>query len=306
MSRKHKKNFKKTEENYKLACKSCPLHKEDGEKMCCNVKHPMEKEYDPRNTLEDWCKKVHRKGSPFESNENLEKYVLMYSDTDFLDASEIAEAFHEPKSEQKFGRIARVEVDGIEFEFKFTPYVGDLSELLCESCPMDGLCDRLKNPYDMKNDEETFRDFCCHGGKNISDEEAYKDETIDGLAPDINDVLKFAKKTAPDVYKDCLAHVGEEKKIVTNIIDGIELIKSKEDTYNLAQNGELIFSQWFSEIIPTKNGKYISNTGYVCVVPVGSVERCLINVSDDTESRIMIGETEGDHRELLETLKEYV
>lgn len=305
MSRKHKKNFKK-KEDFESICKSCPLHREELNNMCSDVKHPMEKEYDPRNTLEDWCKKVHRKGSPFESNGSLEKYVLIHRDPNFLDASEIAEAFHEPKTEQVFGRIARVDVNGTEFEFRFTHTTTDAYTLLCENCPMDKFCDKLKNPYNMKSDEETFRDFCWHGGKNIDDDEAERDKTIDGLVPDINDILEFAKKTAPDVYKNYLESNQEEKKMVTNIIDGIELIKSKEDTYNLAQNGELIFSQWFSKIIPTRNGKYISNTGYVCVVPVGSVEKCLINVSDDTESRIMIGETKEDHRELLETLKEYV
>jgi hypothetical protein len=110
-------------------------------------------------------------------------------------------------AENKKSRTSIVDVDGVKYKFKFHAIAGLAPEdLLCEKfCPLNDICDKLKDPRNMGDDEASFMDFCLAAGqKDKTEEEIMNDESITNLIPDLEGVIKFADATNTDIYQELI------------------------------------------------------------------------------------------------------
>jgi len=100
-----------------------------------------------------------------------------------------------------------VNVNGKNFRFGFQPVTGlKPDELVCDAiCPLNNLCDKMRDPRDMNDNEASFNDFCLAAGdKDKSAEDILNDESIENLMPVMEDVAKFAEETDTDIYQDLI------------------------------------------------------------------------------------------------------
>lgn len=107
-------------------------------------------------------------------------------------------------AENKKNRVSIVDIDGTKYRFKFHAITGlEPVDLICEKhCPLDGICDKLRDPRNMSDEEGSFMDFCLAAGqKGKSDDEIMNDETITNLAPDMGDVIKWVEGVDSDIYQ---------------------------------------------------------------------------------------------------------
>ena len=106
-------------------------------------------------------------------------------------------------------KTVNVTVNGKSFTFRFKP-VSEVNlkpeDLICEvACPLNSVCDKLKDPRDLNDETACFNDFCLAiGDPDKSAEEILNDESQENLMPDIEDVLKFAEETNHDIYQEII------------------------------------------------------------------------------------------------------
>jgi hypothetical protein len=69
--------------------------------------------------------------------------------------------------QKKFKRLEVVGDDGKKRFFKFQPMLKELSEdqLVCDYCSYSEICDKIKNPRTLNDQDSTFEDFCSEIGE---------------------------------------------------------------------------------------------------------------------------------------------
>ncbi len=104
-------------------------------------------------------------------------------------------------------RTVEVPVNGKIFKFRFTPVGSDVNpeDLLCEKCPLYDICDKVRDPRDLNNEDLNFNDFCLSGGKrDDTADDLLNDEYMGDFLPSIEDFLKYTEEVNKDVYKQLL------------------------------------------------------------------------------------------------------
>lgn len=95
------------------------------------------------------------------------------------------------------------------YTFRFVPIACDENkpeELICETaCPLQDVCNRIKNPNEMEDDISCFNDFCLSvGDKDKSAEQTLNDPDHENLMPVVEDVLKFLEDFDMDIYQEII------------------------------------------------------------------------------------------------------
>lgn len=115
----------------------------------------------------------------------------------------------------------KITVDGKEYTFNFHKTDVEAEELACETrCPLNGICDKLRDPRHPDDGEYSFNDFClCTGDKGRDEADVINDDTLDGYMPVIEDVLKFAEGTNTEIYQEIIKANPYVK--ISDLIDNV-------------------------------------------------------------------------------------
>lgn len=104
-------------------------------------------------------------------------------------------------------KTVTIEVNGKSFKFSFKPATGmKPDELACDTvCPLNNICDKLRDPRNSEDNTYSFNDFCLAAGDTEkTPEEILNDSSIENLVPVIEDVAKYAEEVDMDIYQEII------------------------------------------------------------------------------------------------------
>ena len=107
-------------------------------------------------------------------------------------------------------KTVTVTFNGKNYTFRFKPMSESgmaPEDLLCEKvCPLNEVCNRLKDPRNLEDETATFNDFCLAvgGDPDKSAEEILNDESTENLMPVIEDVLNYLEDQDKDLYREII------------------------------------------------------------------------------------------------------
>lgn len=103
-------------------------------------------------------------------------------------------------------KVVCIAVNGVDYSFEFKKKVTEKHEIICHSCPLDGVCSKLKDPRNLNDTISTFADFCFSMGESVdkSVTEIVNDESLDGYIPVVEDVLKYMENINNDVFQEII------------------------------------------------------------------------------------------------------